>query len=295
MGGRATQETSYTYESVSKMESLDIDINIAAKASFAKFFVDASFDWNKYQRSINYSEKIETSKTQYYIGGEPPRTGNIYDWQSKIAENPMPISYKLFPLSELFERITDAKFNKTAAVEQFEVALSKECDRLHCRPATPDFPKPPAAYIVTTKTPEFGNAGGRAFDEFVNSTTMELRRIHVRSGAELDNLQLFLSDGVTEQFTSAVGGLGGGESVWTVPEGESVNQIEFRSGDRIDSVTFITNKGNKSPKYGGSGGSYHLVNIPSDYRIVGFYGIESSRVYKLGFTIAKTVYPAQSG
>jgi hypothetical protein len=69
MGGRATQETSYTYDSVSKMESLDIDINIAAKASFAKFLVDASFDWNKYSRSINDSEKIESSKTHFYIGG----------------------------------------------------------------------------------------------------------------------------------------------------------------------------------------------------------------------------------
>lgn len=47
MGGRATQQTSYTFESVSKMESLEIDINIAAKASFAKFFGDASFDWKK--------------------------------------------------------------------------------------------------------------------------------------------------------------------------------------------------------------------------------------------------------
>jgi hypothetical protein len=37
------------------MESLDIDINIAAKAQFAKFLVDSSFDWNKYSRSINYS------------------------------------------------------------------------------------------------------------------------------------------------------------------------------------------------------------------------------------------------
>jgi hypothetical protein len=58
MGGRATQETSYTFNSISKMESLEIDINIAAKASFAKFLVDTSFDWNKYARSINYSEKI---------------------------------------------------------------------------------------------------------------------------------------------------------------------------------------------------------------------------------------------
>jgi hypothetical protein len=58
-------------------------------------------------------------------------------------------------------------------------------------------------------------------------------------------------------------------------------------------LTFITNKGNKSPHFGGSGGSYHLVNIPQDYRIIGFYGIQGSRVYKLGFNIAKTIYPAQ--
>lgn len=123
---------------------------------------------------------------------------------------------------------------------------------------------------------------------------MELRRIHIRSGSEVDNLQLFLSDGVTQQFTAAVGGLGGSAAVWSVPEGEFVDQIEYRSGDRIDSLTFITNKGNKSPKYGGDGGSYHLLNIPQDYRIVGFHGIEGGRVYKLGFTIAKTIYPTQS-
>jgi hypothetical protein len=55
MGGRAIQETIYSYESVSKMESLDIDINIAAKASFAKFFVDTSFDFKKYEKDIEYS------------------------------------------------------------------------------------------------------------------------------------------------------------------------------------------------------------------------------------------------
>jgi hypothetical protein len=49
MGGRAVQEISYDYESVSKLKSLNIDINIAARASFAKFFsADSSFDWHKY-------------------------------------------------------------------------------------------------------------------------------------------------------------------------------------------------------------------------------------------------------
>lgn len=65
----------------------------------------------------------------------------------------MPISYKLFPLSDLFERIDSPGFNETLAVQQFEAALAVECDRLHCRPVTPDFPKPSPAYIVTAKTP----------------------------------------------------------------------------------------------------------------------------------------------
>lgn len=49
MGGRAVQEISYSFESASKMASLDIDISLAAKASFAKFFsADSSFDWHKH-------------------------------------------------------------------------------------------------------------------------------------------------------------------------------------------------------------------------------------------------------
>ncbi len=58
MGGRAVQEISYDFESVSKLNSLDIDISIAAKASFAKFFADSSFDWHKHSEEVEYSEKM---------------------------------------------------------------------------------------------------------------------------------------------------------------------------------------------------------------------------------------------
>ncbi len=60
----------------------------------------------------------------------------------------------------------------------------------------------------------------------------------------------------------------------------------------MDSLTFLTNKGTKSPKFGGDGGTYHLMNIPEGFRIVGFYGVQGSRVYRLGFVVAKTNYPA---
>jgi hypothetical protein len=55
MGGRAVQEISYEFESVSKLESINIDINIAAKASFAKFFADSSFDWHKHEEEASYA------------------------------------------------------------------------------------------------------------------------------------------------------------------------------------------------------------------------------------------------
>lgn len=55
MGGRAVQEITYDYSSISKLNSLNIDIAIAAKASFAKFFLDSSFDWHKHTEEIAYS------------------------------------------------------------------------------------------------------------------------------------------------------------------------------------------------------------------------------------------------
>ena len=83
MGGRAVQEISYSYESVSKMNSLDIDIQLAAKASFARFFGDKSFDWHRYTEEIAYSEKQSIGIAELYVGGIPPKDGNIYTWVDK--------------------------------------------------------------------------------------------------------------------------------------------------------------------------------------------------------------------
>ena len=56
-------------------------------------------------------------------------------------------------------------------------------------------------------------------------------------------------------------------------------------------MTFVTNKGTRSPQYGGSGGGFHKVTVPDGYRIVGFYGTyDSSDVLTLGFTVAKLIY-----
>ena len=43
------------------MESIGIDINIGAKAKFANYFSDASFDWKTYQRQMKYAETLSVS------------------------------------------------------------------------------------------------------------------------------------------------------------------------------------------------------------------------------------------
>ena len=95
MGGRATQEITYDYQTISKLNSINVDISIAAKASFAKFFMDSSFDWQKHTEEVAYAEKLSKTMIELYIGGEPPKDGNIRSWVEHVIESPMPITYKV--------------------------------------------------------------------------------------------------------------------------------------------------------------------------------------------------------
>jgi hypothetical protein len=46
----------YSSKSISAMESLNIDIKVAAKANFAEYYADASFDYQQYTTQMKYSE-----------------------------------------------------------------------------------------------------------------------------------------------------------------------------------------------------------------------------------------------
>lgn len=56
MGGRAVQEIVYNFESMSQLNSLDIDIGVAAKARFGMFYGDKSTDWHQYEEQVNYTQ-----------------------------------------------------------------------------------------------------------------------------------------------------------------------------------------------------------------------------------------------
>ncbi len=65
-----------------------------------------------------------------------------------------------------------------------------------------------------------------------------------------------------------------------------MREVEIRSADRIDSVTFITNKGIESSQFGGNGGRYIMLTIAEGFMRVGFYG---EKVPKRGKNGLKTV------
>lgn len=79
-----------------------------------------------------------------------------------------------------------------------------------------------------------------------------------------------------------------------MPADEFLSQVEYWSnGGLVVSVTFITNKGTKSPIYGPPSGEYSLVTFPDGYRVIGLYGRHIGLVTKLGFILGRTVIPGE--
>lgn len=83
--------------------------------------------------------------TELYLGGKPPRDGNVHTWVSAVLSNPMPIKYSVLELTELFDKITipDIKTNLSKVKTSFTTALGLYCTKMGCKKPTPDLPNPP--------------------------------------------------------------------------------------------------------------------------------------------------------
>ena len=112
---------------------------------------------------------------------------------------------------------------------------------------------------------------------------MSVRRFSIRSGSRIDQIQLELASDIQSKFLPQHGENGGGSYDFKVQEGELITQIEVRSGQYVDSLTFITNKGTRSKKFGGNGGNYFLVNAPTDGQLIGIKGISAGILDLIGF------------
>lgn len=158
---------------------------------------------------------MKRKTSNYYIGGVPPGRGNIQDWQTQVNNQPMPISYRVMPLSDLFAG-SPGKSSAWAnsAKQAFFNALNAYCVG-QCSTPQPDKPLPTKRVVDTavSNTSVFGGNGGAFFQWNQNSANWHINRIKIRSGNEIDGIQVYGVDYVTgrsEAGSGYYGGPGGG-------------------------------------------------------------------------------------
>lgn len=163
----------------------------------------------------NEAESLKRKTSNYYIGGVPPGRGNIQDWQTQVNNQPMPISYRVMPLSDLFAG-SPGKSSAWAnsAKQAFFNALNAYCVG-QCSTPQPDKPLPTKRVVDTavSNTSVFGGNGGAFFQWNQNSANWHINRIKIRSGNEIDGIQVYGVDYVTgrsEAGSGYYGGPGGG-------------------------------------------------------------------------------------
>ena len=128
----------------------------------------------------------------------------------------------------------------------------------------------------------YGGYGGREFEEVpFDDANMFVRRVYLRTNHLLESIQVELSDGERTHLMPAHGGYGGDLKIWNVPEGEFITEIEMKTGAMVDSIIFITDKGTRSPRYGGDGGSMKHIQLVG--RLVGLRGRDGAYIDALGF------------
>lgn len=63
MGGRAVQQMEFSLESVAKLKSVGVSVEVAASAEFAKFYGSASVSTNVTNKTSTYAENFKESKS----------------------------------------------------------------------------------------------------------------------------------------------------------------------------------------------------------------------------------------
>ena len=128
----------------------------------------------------------------------------------------------------------------------------------------------------------YGGHGGREFEEApIDNAAMFVRRVYLRTHTLLDSIQVEVSDGEQTHLMPVHGGFGGDFKIWEVPNGEFITEIEMKTGAMVDSIIFITDKGTRSPRYGGDGGSVKHIQLVG--RLVGLRGRAGAYIDALGF------------
>jgi len=132
--------------------------------------------------------------------------------------------------------------------------------------------------ITSTRSNTFGGNGGSSFDDSHDIDAWgRVRQIVVRHGSEVDSLGVFWANG---NFFNH-GATGGTETVINLDPDEFISRVDGRSGDRLDQITFSSNKRTYGP-FGGGGGSPFTVDF-SGKALHYLFGRSGSEIDQVGF------------
>ncbi|QAU33103.1 jacalin-like lectin [Janthinobacterium sp. 17J80-10] len=114
---------------------------------------------------------------------------------------------------------------------------------------------PDSAFAGPVSGPQVaGGGGGGAWRDDATCGNQYVNGFRVRTGRSMDMVQFRYAK---RGWAPAQGNQGGGTLVAdvTLREGEYIVRVDYRSGDRVDQLSFTTNRGKTYGPYGGDGGS----------------------------------------
>ena len=160
-GARAIQLLTYDYKSVSLLDSVNIDVDLAAKISYGRFYGTAEAAYSMSTEDQSYVENEKLHQKEVYIGSHPPTDGNFTEWLLGVQDRPAPIKYEIRSITELFSEVYQGS-EASAAVTQFEAALQAHCQTVNCETSVSDMHlSDPIVTQVNSKI--WGSASGNSF------------------------------------------------------------------------------------------------------------------------------------
>ncbi|MEZ4454091.1 MAG: Vps62-related protein [Nannocystaceae bacterium] len=138
--------------------------------------------------------------------------------------------------------------------------------------------------LVYLRSVEHGGGGGSSFDDSSKLTLYQtLRRISIRSGSRVDQVEMVLSDGTTLRH----GGTGGtAQPVLDIPASDALVRVELCLGskdgsDRVFWIKFTTREG-RTLEGGVKTDKLRVIEVPDNFTAIGMYGRCGSEFDRFG-------------
>lgn len=273
-GGRTCFQYFLKARSLEELKIIGVDVSLIAKLVTV---IDVTQNMSSLNNQSNAFLNRVLEINQIYIGSEP--NSDWKKWQENLKNNPVPIQYSVFSLSDLlmpyyfseYDQLTLDSMKDSLNQEIHQYCLDNDC----YQPSNSTISKKKLkAKFVNSEMIYAEKDEGFEFEDSTDNINpvMSIKSIRVVSGESINSLQLLLSDDVNTLELSKHGGYIGSKHEFIVPQGQLITQIDLTYSKYINSIRFITNKGESSYTYGVEYGQNKMLTAPPNGRLIGLRG-----------------------